>query len=205
MKKYTVFFLLLAVCSIGLKSQKNKSLFAQKPTNWEIIIADKSKIANQVFSFENNILKVGSSTAGYIRTKKSYSNYTLELEWRWNKKVGNSGVLVHIQSKDSIWPVCFQIQQKANAAGDIICMNGLNANECVDKVKFTIPKMTDSNEKQTGEWNSMKVISKNGTLTVYINGTLQNKATGLTAKKGYIGFQGEGTEMEFRNLFIYKK
>jgi hypothetical protein len=31
---------------------------------------------------------------------------------------------------------------------------------------------------------------------------LQNKATGLTQSKGYIGFQAEGREMEFRNVVI---
>lgn len=204
MTKHLIFSILLAISSTGLFSQNHKSLFTQKPAIWEIVTADKTKSPNPIFDIQNGILKVANGMVGYIRTKKAYSNYTLELQWRWTKKAGNSGVLIHIQPKDTIWPVCFQVQQKANAAGDIICMNGLNANECTDKVKFTIPKITDSNEKQIGEWNSMKVICKNGTLEVFINGTLQNKATGLTAKKGFIGFQAEGTEMEFRNLYIYK-
>mgnify|MGYP003608486347 FL=1 len=124
------------------------------------------------------------------------------MEWRWTKVAANSGVLIHIQPNDTVWPKCFQVQQKADAAGDIICMNGLWANECTDKVKFTVPKMKPSNEKPLGEWNTMKIISKNGTLEVYINGELQNKITGMTAKKGFIGFQAEGKPMEFRNLKI---
>jgi len=35
-----------------------------------------------------------------------------------------------------------------------------------------------------------------------VNGILQNNLTGLTAKKGFIGFQNEGTPLEFRKLMI---
>jgi len=44
--------------------------------------------------------------------------------------------------------------------------------------------------------------SKNGTLTVFINDLLQNKITDITKSKGFIGFQSEGCEMEFKNLII---
>ena len=151
---------------------------------------------------DSGVLKISDASAGYLRTKKTYKNFTLTVEWRWTKVAANSGVLIHIQPNDTVWPKCFQVQQKAEAAGDIICMNGLWANECADKVKFTVPKMNPSNEKPLGEWNAMKIISKNGTLEVYINGELQNKITGMTAKKGFIGFQAEGKPMEFRSLKI---
>jgi len=59
-----------------------------------------------------------------------------------------------------------------------------------------------SNEKPIGEWNSMKVICKDNTLKVFVNGQLQNDITGLTASNGYIGFQNEGKPLEFRNLSI---
>jgi len=126
----------------------------------------------------------------------------LSIEWRWTKVLGNSGVLVHIQSRDSVWPVCYQVQQKADAAGDIICMNGLWAKECTDSVKFTVRKLQLSNEKPLGEWNSMKIICRKNTLKVFVNGVLQNYITKLTASKGFIGFQNEGKPIEFKNLSI---
>ena len=199
--------LILAALLISLISvfAQEKDLFADANSKkWVIVLADKNKNPTDVFDIKNGILTVGTATAGYIRTKKAYKNYTLSVDWRWTNKPGNSGVLLHIQKNDSVWPVCYQVQQKADAAGDIICMNGLWANECTDKVKFTVPKTSPSNEKPTGEWNTMKVISKNGTLTVYINNLLQNKVTGLTKTKGFVGFQGEGREMEFRKLEIRK-
>jgi len=196
------FLFLLVIAHLSCFAQKSNMFSDKNAPKWVIFLADKTKPVASVFNIDNGVLKVGTACAGYIRTSKVYKNYQLQLEWRWTSKAGNSGVLLHIQQPDSVWPRCFQVQQKADAAGDIICMNGLWASECTDKVKFTIPKMQTSNEKPIGEWNSMKVICKNKTLTVYVNDVLQNKATGLTQSKGYIGFQAEGREMEFRNVMV---
>ncbi len=195
---------LLIFVSTTVFSRKAAPLKFSSTADWTIVLANKSVNPAAIFRFEDNMLYVSKGSAGYIRTNKQFSNYNLKLEWRWLAAKGNSGVLLHIQKLDSVWPKCFQVQQKMDAAGDIICMNGLWATECTDKVKFTVAKMQPSNEKPIGEWNSMEVISKNGTLTVYVNGVLQNKLTGLTKKKGYIGFQAEGQAIEYRNLVLEK-
>lgn len=196
----------LAILTItALSASGGNKKISFKPSDaskWVYVIKDKISSPAALFLFENDVLKISDISAGYLRTPVKYKNFTLETDWRWTKVKANSGVLVHIQPTDTVWPTCYQVQQKADAAGDIICMNGLKANECTDKVKFTVPKMKPSNEKPLGEWNHLKIISKNGTLTVYVNGELQNKITGLSVKDGYIGFQAEGKPMEFKNLII---
>ena len=185
------------------KSSVEPSFFTKSDaSNWTYVLKDKKLIASEVFSMDNRILQISGASSGYLRTQKVYSNYELFIEWRWTKTLANSGILVHIQQKDTIWPACYQVQQKASDAGDIICMNGLWAKECTDKVKFTVPKLKPSNEKPLGQWNMMRVICKDKTLRVYVNGVLQNKITGLTASNGFIGFQNEGKPIEFRNLSI---
>lgn len=205
-RKIPVSILILSIlCVLLVNSQTlfSKNLFNNTSSkNWVYIINNKSIEPSDLFKFDEGVLKVSNVSSGYIRTKKTYKNFTLSVDWRWTIEAANSGVLIHIQAKDSIWPVCYQVQQKAGAAGDIICMNGLWAKECKDKVKFTVPKMKTSNEKALGEWNNMIVKSKNGTLEVYINGELQNKVSELTEIKGYIGFQAEGKPLEFKNLTI---
>ena len=37
-------------------------------------------------------------------------------------------------------------------------------------------------------------------MTVYINGELQNRITGVSNNKGYIGLQSEGGPIEFRRV-----
>lgn len=194
---------ILAMTALTVSGGNKKISFKQADASkWVYIIKDKLVSRSALFLFENDILKISDISTGYLRTPVKYKNFSLETDWRWTKVKANSGVLVHIQPADTVWPTCYQIQQKADAAGDIICMNGLKANECTDKVKFTVPKMKPSNEKPLGEWNHLKIISKNGTLTVYVNGELQNKITGLSVKDGYIGFQAEGKPLEFKNLII---
>jgi hypothetical protein len=205
---FSVVFLLISVVvfsqnSKGKKDDHQNSFFTQKDaSNWFYILKDKSLQPEDVFIMKDGILHITGASSGYLRTKKDYSNFILSADWRWTKSLGNSGVLVYIQPKDTIWPACYQVQQKAGNAGDIICMNGLWAKECTDSVKFTVNKIQVSNEKPLGEWNTMLVISKNKTLKVFVNGELQNYITGLTAGEGFIGFQNEGKPIEFRNLSI---
>ena len=206
---FIVFFLFIALNAFAVKpivrTDGHRSYF-YKPdfANWVYILKDKNADVSKVFKMDMGVLSISGESSGYLRTKGVYSNYELRLEYRWTKVLANSGVLVHIQPKDTVWPVCYQVQQKADAAGDIICMNGLWAKECKDSVKFTVPKMKVSNEKPLGEWNRMRIICKGNTMKAYANDELQNYVTELTVNKGFIGFQNEGKPLEFRNLFIRK-
>ena len=60
--------------------------------------------------------------------------------------------------------------------------------------------MNDSNEKELGGWNKYEIVCKGDTMKLTINGQLQNKATGVSLRKGYIGFQSEGVPIMFRNI-----
>jgi hypothetical protein len=204
----SLFFLFFSICGFAQKQGNmsvEHSFFTQSDqVNWVYVLKDKTTKPADVFKMDNGVLQITGISNGYLRTKKCYSNYELSTEWRWTKTLGNSGVLVHIQPQDTIWPACYQVQQKAGDAGDIICMTGLWAKECTDHVKFTVKKMQVSNEKPPGEWNSVRIICKDNTLRVFINGILQNYITGLTASKGFIGFQNEGKSLEFRNLTVTK-
>ena len=200
------FILFSSFCGFAQKSGNlsvEHSFFTKSDqSNWVYVLKNKTIRPADVFIMDDGILQITGISTGYLRTRESYSNYELTIEWRWTKTLGNSGVLVHIQPQDTIWPACYQVQQKADDAGDIICMTGLWAKECTDHVKFTVKKMQTSNEKPLGEWNTVKVICKDNTLRVFVNGLLQNYITGLTASKGFIGFQNEGKPLEFRNLTL---
>jgi hypothetical protein len=83
-------------------------------------------------------------------------------------------------------------------------MSGSDMNERSDKSKIMVAKKTESNEKPVGQWNTMEVICRGNTIEVYINGTLQNQATGVSVSKGSICLQSEGKDVEFRNIYITK-
>lgn len=62
------------------------------------------------------------------------------------------------------------------------------------------PRRNDSNEKQPGGWNTYEIVCKGDTIELTVNGQLQNKATGVNIRKGYIGLQSEGSPIMFRNI-----
>lgn len=182
----------------------NIQLFNGKDlSNWVFQLRDPAVDPTSVFTVRNGVIHITGNPFGYMRTKDSYSDYKLHVEWRWPVEATNSGVFVHAQPPDTIWIKTFECQLSAGNAGDFVCMNGATMNEQKEKSRV-VKKMTSSNEKPVGEWNTMEVTCKTNTIEVYVNGVLQNKGTGISATKGHICLQSEGKDVEFRNVFITK-
>lgn len=170
--------------------------------NWTFQLKDPSVDPAKVFSVKNGVVHITGSPFGYMRTKRSFSDYMLHVEWRWPGEASNSGVFIHVQLPDTIWPRCFECQLQAGNAGDFICANGTDMNERKDKTTRLIKKMAPSSEKPVGEWNTMQVACKGNTIEVWVNGVLQNKATGISEQSGHICLQSEGKDIEFRNVYV---
>lgn len=182
----------------------NIQLFnGQDLSNWVFQLKDPAVDPATVFTVQNGVIHITGNPFGYMRTKDSYSEYKLHLEYRWPVEASNSGVFIHAQLPDTIWIKSFECQLGAGNAGDFICMSGSSMNEQKNNSRV-VKKMTSSSEKPTGEWNTMEVTCKSNTIEVYVNGVLQNKGTGVSATKGHICLQSEGKDVEFKNVFITK-
>ncbi len=171
---------------------------------WVFYLKDASVDPATVFTVQNGVINIKGDPFGYMRTKKTYSDYTLHVEWRYPSELSNSGVFVHAQGADTIWPKCIENQLKAGSAGDYVLMNGASMKEQTDPSKRVVAKMTASNEKQAGEWNTLEVTCKGNTIETRVNGLLQNKGTGLNVTEGGICLQSEGKTIEFRNVYLTK-
>jgi len=170
-------------------------------SNWVFHLKDPAVDPSTVFTVRDGVVHIKGDPFGYMRTKDVYSEYTLHVEWRYPGEASNSGVFIHAQLPDTIWLKCFECQLKSGSAGDFVCMNGAKMNEMKNNSRV-VAKMAASSEKPVGEWNSMEVICKSNTIEVIVNGTLQNKATGISDTKGHICLQSEGKDIEFRNVFL---
>lgn len=188
----------------GEKKHTQPLFLGQDLSNWTFFLKDASVDPETVFMIQNGVVHITGSPFGYMRTKKAYSDYRLHVEWRYPVEASNSGVFVNVQLPDTIWPKCIECQLKAGSAGDFVCMSGADINERTDKSNRSVKKMNPSTEKPVGEWNSMEIVCKSNTIEVYVNETLQNKATGVNVTKGYICLQSEGKDIEFRNVFLTK-
>lgn len=172
--------------------------------NWVFHLRDASADPAKVFTIKDGVINIGGDPFGYMRTKKKYSDYKLHVEWRWPLEATNSGVFVHAQPPDTIWLKCIECQLSAGNAGDFVCMNGADINERTNKSSRVVRKMSPSNEKPVGQWNTMEVTCSGNTIEVYVNGTMQNKATGSNISSGHICLQSEGKDIQFRNVYITK-
>jgi len=181
------------------------SLFDGKTLQgWVQFLPDPNADPAKTWMVKDGVIHCTGEPMGYIRTDKKFSNYELQLEWRWVGKPGNSGVLLHVQDKDEVWPKSIEAQLMHENAGDIWVIGGTDFEEHKDKNERRVPKLTDCNEKKVGEWNQYDIWCEGDTIRVFVNGVLQNKATHCTVTEGYIGLQSEKAPIEFQNIKLRK-
>lgn len=191
--------------SIPAKSQDKDTitLFNGKDfEGWHMYLKDADADPKDVWKVRDGAIWCKGEPTGFIRTKKQYSDFKLVFEWRWPEKPSNSGVLLHMSGEEKIWPLCMEAQLMHKRAGDFVGM-GCDFNEDKNKRGEFIsyaPRMNDSNEKKPGGWNTYEIVCNGDTIELKVNGQLQNKATGVSIRKGFIGFQSEGSPIMFRNI-----
>lgn len=173
-------------------------------SNWVFHLKDPAVDPATVFTVKNGVINISGNPFGYMRTKESYSDYKLHVEWHWPVEASNSGVFLHGQLPDTIWLKCIECQLKAGSAGDFVCMNGADMSERTNKAARVVAKMAASSEKTAGEWNILEVTCSANTIEVIVNGVLQNKGTNVTVTNGSICLQSEGGAVEFRNVYLTK-
>ena len=162
----------------------------------------------KTWSVANGVIHCTGKPVGYLRTTQSYRDYSVTVEWRFVKiapKADNSGVLVHIQPPDNVWPQCVQNQGKSGRQGDLFVMAGAECKEHLAMGKDAntpVPLRGEPNEKAIGEWNTNVTVCAGNSVKAIINGKLLNEITECTLTSGGIGVQSEGGDIEIRKLYI---
>ncbi len=193
-----VFFL---VVKRSDQARETVPLYNEKDlSGWEFQLKDPAVSPVTVFTSEEGMIRISGDPFGYMRTMAEYSNYELNLEWRWPKEAGNSGVFVHVSGENKIWPKCIECQLHAGDAGDFIMMGGTTIAEMTDPSEIRVPKYRESSENPVGQWNQYRILCKPDSIILYVNGILQNIGTRPGISSGSIGLQSEGAPIEFRNL-----
>jgi hypothetical protein len=172
---------------------------------WKFFLSDDKVDPATVWSFGDGVLHFNGKPKGYLRSEKSYANYHLHVEWRWPANAdakSNSGVFVHINGPDVVWPKCLQCQVKVGLTGDLIGMAGFDFDAPVVNGNKQANKIAAPSEKPSGEWNVYEIFCRADTIEVIVNGVRQNHLGKLPVTSGFIGLQIEGYPIEFRNIWI---
>jgi hypothetical protein len=148
---------------------------------------------DKTFTVKDGAIVVSGSPNGYFYTDKSYKNYVIRFEWKFIKD-GNSGLLVHITGKHTVWPKCVEVQGLQKDHGHIFAIGGA-------KGSFKTDRDNQKKAIKIGEWNTTEVVAKDGEISSKINGLAIS--TGKSElMEGPIGWQSEGTELHFKNIMI---
>lgn len=94
-------------------------------TGWKLFLPDKGADPFNTWSVRDGVIRCAGSPAGYLRTNEIFGDYELTVEWRWpGSSGGNSGVLLHVQEGDMVWPKSIEAQLQHGSAGDIWVIGG---------------------------------------------------------------------------------
>jgi len=203
---------LLLASSTALAGEWTPLFNGKDFTGWDFDTLDKAE-PEAIWSVKDGIINVAGKGKpnGVMRTEKSYSNYELEFEWRWTDSGGNSGCLIHCSDPRfmNVWPQSIEVQLMKDNAGDFwVIGETIDVKpEQVAKGKKGKPSrrrlnLVDGAEKPLGEWNKMRVVAKDKTIEVHVNGQLVQRGWNASVSEGAICLQSERANIEFRSIRI---
>jgi hypothetical protein len=143
---------------------------------------------------------------GYLYSKDSFQNFTLRLEYRFprpdkltdeTKFKGNTGFLIYISGEHKLWPVCLEVQGKHVQMGAVKENGGAQAPEVVDD-----DAARQQARKPVGQWNQLEIVSRDGALTVLLNGQEVARSQPAFLSSGPLGIQAEDHPFDVRRLRV---
>lgn len=223
--KLKTFLTLLLVtatfASCSSQANQSKSLFNGKDLDgWHMDVPalDEDSTLQEPFIVRDGMLLSLGTPGGHLITDDTYSNYRLEVEYRFAGEPGNCGVLVHASTPRALYemfPKSIEVQMMHENAGDFWCIvEDIKVPDMVERrgpkeewgitegKQRRIKNLTDDSENPVGEWNTMTVETLNDEVKVWVNGDLVNHGFDATAESGQIALQAEGSEVEFRKVML---
>jgi hypothetical protein len=185
-------------------------------TGWTLFIRQKEGVkadVKDVWSVQDGYIRcVGTKKPnGYIATATRYGDYVLKVKWRFPKDStgGNSGVLLHVQEKDEVWPTSVEAQMLSGRAGDIWLIYPPTVKLDIDparqdpkQARHYLRLQKEEIEKPFGEWNEYEITCKGGDVTLVVNGKKANEGKNGNLTRGRIALQSEGAEVHFKDIVI---
>ncbi len=213
-----IFFVLSVLFESKMQAQSTIKLFNQKNLKgWYAFepVSGKQKDASKIFQVDKEMIHLGGEKIGYLMSEKSFKNFQLTVEYKWNtdstvirkSNKKNSGImyLVPTNTPDTLWPKGIQFQVKEGATGDFVLLQNVilavkgkktEAGKSVTSTRF------EDAEKPFGEWNTVVITSLNGNIKQELNGKLVNEGMQTEISEGRILLQYEGYPIDFRKINI---
>lgn len=175
-------------------------------SGWDFFLVDENATMEDVWNVEDGVLVCKGEPGGYLYTENEYESFKLVVEWRWPEEPGNSGVLMRITPSPEMLPSSVEAQLRSGSAGDMISFQGFKIGGDEERlsemrVGWRLERI-EGNENPPGDWNRYEITADGDRITVVLNGTVVNEATGCDVRPGRIGLQSEGGVVHFRTVTL---
>jgi len=167
----------------------------------------------ETWTVKDGIIVCTGIPTGVIRTEKQYENYVLELEWRHIKAGGNAGLFIHSDPLPAVgqpFTRAIEVQildgrntENYTSHGDVFAIHGATMKPDKPHPGGWMRSLPSERRcKPAGQWNHYRLESRDGTVTLAVNGKAVTRGYDANPRKGYICLESEGSEVHFRNIRI---
>ena len=157
----------------------------------------KPKLQWRVDPEAHLLLCAGDGQHEWLRYDQLLADFILEVDFRFAPTPANvrfnSGVGVRLSEAGELW-----VQAQTGPTGGFLF--GVNLVEGALKRFNLVKDMSQNRIKPPGEWNHYELRVQGDKVTLSVNGAVVSDAPGIALRKGYIGLEGEGHEVAFRNI-----
>lgn len=206
MDKKSLFLAALAIvmlCCVSCGERTTELFNGKNLDGWSFIVDPANPApAAEVYGVKDGVITISGQPFGFMYTDATYGDCVLHVEWRWIGEPTNSGLFMHLEPSEMLWPRCAEVNLQAGRAGDMIASGGSAFEELKETGgRFKPSPNTEKVEKPAGEWNVAEVVCRDNFIQAYINGVLKNEAH-FDRSSGHIGIQSEGGPLEIRNIYV---
>lgn len=156
------------------------------------------------FKVEDGVISATGAGQGYWYADAKYLNFTLRFDFRFvapkdlreeRDFIGNSGYFLFV-TDHQVWPRMLQIEGGMT--------NMLSPAPLGGRATFSVDDDARRRAlRPLNHWNSVEIVAKKGEVTARLNNTLVATVTSHDfSEPGYIGFQSEAGEIQWRNIRI---
>ncbi len=180
------------------------------------------------WAWKDDLLICKGQPVGVMRTRQSFTNFELVVEWRHLRSGGNSGVFLWVPSEalqdlkpDALPQYGIEVQaldhgfsdqyeKRTGKKVDWFTTHGDVFAVGKSKMKPFSPASPDGSRsfprkqlgKGVGEWNHYYVRAINGEVRLWVNTEEVSGGNGCEPRTGYLCLESEGSPIEFRNIRI---
>lgn len=162
--------------------------------------------AESTWNVRDEMIVCSGFPTGVLCTERQYENFVLELEWRHTTEGGNAGLFIHsdpLPARGQPFTRSIECQVMDGNHGDVFAIHGATMIPHRPHPRGWMRSLpTEERANPAGEWNHYRVESRDGNLTLAVNGKVVSGGSELNPRKGYICLESEGAEVHFRNIRI---